>query len=88
MSGFQPAEYIFAVKAVNEDAGVFKPKVSWISNGMNSDYYLHCIRPDTQRKNEDMFKAFISFPPFNETSRAEADKAEPVLSNLLAPEIR
>lgn len=55
----------------------------WLESDMTPGHYLDCVRPDTQRNDDNFGKAFVSLGEFNQ---AEVDAAEPVLSDDVAPD--
>src|SRR3546814_18380205 len=59
----------------------------FINDDINPNFYLECMRPDTERANG---KIFLVYPtmgrPWNDGFREEIDEEVPVLSTATAPE--
>lgn len=84
-TGFMPVRYFIDERGMgNGSLGSLKGEV-FIQTGMSSNLYLDCVREDTERNHEAFGKAFVDLDGFN---KAVADRAEPVLSEDLAPELR
>lgn len=88
-TGFGPALYVISARASGKgDTGWWKAGSVDIQSTSNSDYYMRCERPDTQRTDKDFFAGYAQIGEFDEYQKAELDKAEPAISNLVAPEDR
>jgi hypothetical protein len=63
-----------------------RPGAIFMGREMNIDYYLDCVRPDTQRPNDTLGKAYL--PASTPFDPREGDAIQPVISDQLAPEFR
>ena len=75
------------------DAKLSKPDSVWKASAVlldgeapSSDYYLNCLRPDTQRNDADFLKSFAGLGEDWDTRKEEVDRLEPPISNLPAPD--
>jgi hypothetical protein len=91
-TGFKPVTLI--IDAVHKKPGttdlakkVWAKGQIFINDEINPNFYLECMRPDTERANG---KLFLVYPTmgrsWNDGFRAEIDQEVPVLSNATAPE--
>ena len=82
-TGFQSSIYYISTGGLGSLAQFYKPGAFWIYTEFNANYYLECVRPDTQRRNEDMGKAI---PMPTEFAPEEIDRENPIISMATAPE--
>jgi hypothetical protein len=91
-SGFVPAQVIiYSKQSVPDDitAEVYKAGSIQILSVESISNYLNCVRPDTERHGDEMFKAYVMTGPWDDnTGPAQADKLTPIISSDKAPEER
>jgi len=84
-TGFKPVRYIISAKNARIYEFALTSDPLWVDDAIGSGFYLDCVRNDTQRADDDFGKAHFEPDGFDQS---EADRAEPVISNEVAPEER
>lgn len=90
-TGFKPVTLVLAQNdrdAIPMTYGNGKPKAGsiYFHDGINPDYYMQCVREDTERAENKIHRAYISMGrPWSDAYQAEIDRQEPVLSQDSAP---
>lgn len=84
-TGFKPVMHVLGQRNLKPHlAPIWRAGTVYIyENGPSGDYYLNCMRSDTERNDEHFGK--VGFGAFDATVQAEIDRAEPVLSKKDAP---
>lgn len=82
-SGYQPVEVVIDHVGFN-DFGVWRNGNVILNERLNSDHYLNCIRPDTQRK--DSTFGFVTAQLGRDAAQL-GNEVEPVISMKEAPPV-
>lgn len=79
-SGYQPVQVVIEQVGLTDD--LWSPGRTIIDEKVNTDYYLNCVRADTQRSDENFGRITLMF---GEDPADLANQVEPVLSMKEAP---
>jgi len=82
-TGYKGAQYF--IRDENMGGLSNEPGTVFLYDEPSPNFYMDCVRPDTQR-DEELGKARISLGPFGAAEQAELDRVEPPLSNEKAPD--
>lgn len=80
-TGFKPVEHVISNERMRIN-DIYTPGEVFFSREMNAGYYLNCVRPDTERSDDDFGKAILDLETFD---AAAWDRNVPVISTAAAP---
>ena len=89
MTGYRPTTLVISAKLNHPILKqVYMPGKVWINDRITADYYLTCMRSDTQRTDKDFMSVFPMPPLWSDEEAQRIDREVPVISQESAPSDR
>lgn len=89
-TGYQPVIHVLDTNVEDDGNGLIYPQgeTYFYRRGMTENYYLMCVRDDTERPNDGIDVAIAFGQESEDAIMAHANELVPVMSNEVAPELR